>query len=330
MKEFHPIFELKKETSYGSGVHLWRDVSLDFTIMDQQENHINTDNDFLRSPLVSSISYDILSIDGSIACKDFIRQTSTKKFSFSEQDNISVFGEYKKDFIVRAYLHSAIDDSVSVAEFSIFGNDPKIDSVKVIDSEEGKIRLAVKLANNLEFVKPSKFVVLASESEDLIKGVNIGDPTRSEHYLMTHTKSQIEKGYEDITVEIPPLLQGKNIFLLIIPYGQFGNGDPFFINDVKTSIKTILVEKKPYLEISGDYEVEYFSTTINATDQAAILLPKASLVDGEILKVKNSSPNAITITAQDDELIDGQKTIESSTQFQTYTIQSVGSGFILL
>jgi hypothetical protein len=51
---------------------------------------------------------------------------------------------------------------------------------------------------------------------------------------------------------------------------------------------------------------------------------------GRVYVVKNSGTGVTTITGQSGQLIDGQTTITLSQQYQSVTLQSTGTGWIIL
>lgn len=70
MYEFDPSFNVNtgslNQVFSGSGVHLNRDVTFSFGLIDQQANAITSDQQLIDNPLVDSIVFDILDSGGNV------------------------------------------------------------------------------------------------------------------------------------------------------------------------------------------------------------------------------------------------------------------------
>lgn len=187
----------------GSGIHKKKDVQLTFGLLDKKRQIIDS---AASSQYVESINFDILDINGRTVIKDYIQGLSPS-ISITEQQNIEIFGEYKKDFGVRAKI---IDDLgvVSNAEYYLYGNVLNIDSISVrekegttewitksyaekeeeatslglspsgyIDEEDPKISFKFSFDQNEKYVDPVSVQIYADTSEDFSISENtfIGD-----------------------------------------------------------------------------------------------------------------------------------------------------------
>lgn len=114
----------------GSGIHKKKDVELTFSLLNRKRQIIDSAE---SSQYVQSIDFDILDINGKTVVENYIQGLSPS-ISITEQKNIEIFGEYQKDFGVRAKI---IDDLgiTSNAEYYLYGNVLNIDSVSVREKE---------------------------------------------------------------------------------------------------------------------------------------------------------------------------------------------------
>ena len=106
--EFQPSFTVDQTdltlTSTGSGVHFNKAVTVDLGILDRISGTVSSNAELLANNYVNSISVDILNINGSSEYTNFLTDYKSNIFTFTEYDNINVFGKYTKDFGVRFTL----------------------------------------------------------------------------------------------------------------------------------------------------------------------------------------------------------------------------------
>ena len=81
---------------------------------------------------------------------------------------------------------------------------------------------------------------------------------------------------------------------------------------------------------TAHYTVNYTTGTFTATLPAATTTAAAAGVTGRIYNIKNSGAGTITIAASGSDLIDGLATKTLSLQYSSLTVQSTGSGWIVI
>jgi hypothetical protein len=134
--EFQPSFTVDQTdltlTSTGSGVHFNKAVTVDLGILDRISGTVSSNAELLANNYVNSISVDILNINGSSEYTNFLTDYKSNIFTFTEYDNINVFGKYTKDFGVRFTLSESSETYTS--EFYLYGNLPEFSGIQIQDS----------------------------------------------------------------------------------------------------------------------------------------------------------------------------------------------------
>lgn len=120
-----------------SGVHLQKDVTLNFSFIDPAGNIVDTDIELRENPLIKEIEYDILDTNGNVLYENYFIGLS-RSLTITELDNIALFGEYKKDFGIRAIVSNYINENKFISEYYVYGNVPDIYSVQVSDGSGQK------------------------------------------------------------------------------------------------------------------------------------------------------------------------------------------------
>jgi hypothetical protein len=136
--EFQPSYQFDETNTSlggsGSGVHLFKDVTLTFDMLDRFKQPLNTSKDINDNVFVKDMSISIYNTYNDLVYENFYSGIALRSFTFTEQNNIDVFGEYTKDFIINAKLK---DSSAGVfsSNFSLFGNTPSIEYGFITDAE---------------------------------------------------------------------------------------------------------------------------------------------------------------------------------------------------
>jgi len=86
----------------------------------------------------------------------------------------------------------------------------------------------------------------------------------------------------------------------------------------------------PLRTVNSDYTVTDKDYTINITTACNLTLPTAIGNNGRIYNIKNSSTGSSNLSAATGETIDGRSVITMSTQYQSFTIQSNNSNWIII
>lgn len=117
----------------GSGIHLNRDIIFSFSFLDNQQNTVSSDVEFINNPLINLITYDILDTGGNVVFANYKSGTTSTTLQITETENENIFGDYTKDFGVRATLSNYVTNDIFQAEFYVYGNVPKIQYYNVND-----------------------------------------------------------------------------------------------------------------------------------------------------------------------------------------------------
>lgn len=120
-----------------SGIHLQKDVTLNFSFIDPVGNVVDTDIELRENPLIKEIEYDILDTNGNVLYENYFIGLS-RSLTITELDNIALFGEYKKDFGIRAIVSNYVNENKFISEYYVYGNVPNIYSVQVSDGSGQK------------------------------------------------------------------------------------------------------------------------------------------------------------------------------------------------
>jgi hypothetical protein len=205
MFEFETTFNVNtgdlSQTYTGSGVHLKKDVTLSFTLLDPQLNLIKTDSDLINNPLTNIVSFDILDSNGNVVFPNYKSGTSSRSLTLTEIENASIFGSYNKDFGVRSTITNNLNSNKFQSEFYVYGNIPVVDigATFIYDGgpfEEGsnesgtpppqigfgeypfitggnepqigQIKIEVGLTNSLQYIEMLKYDIYASLEDDIV------------------------------------------------------------------------------------------------------------------------------------------------------------------
>lgn len=134
--EFDSLFDLNSNdlsiVATGYSVHNSKDVRFTFNITDRQSKNINSKSAIIENPFLNNIDIDILTNSGILIYPNYISGSTNNIFSFSEQENIAVFGKYQKDFGIKV---STISNNANIhsTEYYVYGNPLEIQSVSIRD-----------------------------------------------------------------------------------------------------------------------------------------------------------------------------------------------------
>lgn len=137
IKEFDPDFNYDLDDlnsqGTGSGVHKKEDVEVVFNIMDRNGYILKTKQDVINSKFCSAIVFDIADKNGTIVEPSF-QSGLDNKIIITKTQNELIFGNYQKDFGIKA---TVIDDTslyTPSGYLSLYGNNLEIRDVETIDS----------------------------------------------------------------------------------------------------------------------------------------------------------------------------------------------------
>jgi hypothetical protein len=236
--EFDPIFTVDtgnlNVVYSGSGVHLNKDVTFAFDMLDQRANIISSDIQYIENPLLGNMSFDIVDRCGNVIVENYFSGKYNRSFTITESENENIFGSYQKDFGVRVKLPNSFDGSTFTGVFCAFGNLPNIVDIRPDFSEFSgaakateRIDLNVRLQNNLQFTRMDRYDVYAfPESGITLPRTTSRNPKEQSGYLLSQSATNITDAYlirltrQSLPYDIPH-------FFTIVPYSTMGSGKPY-------------------------------------------------------------------------------------------------------
>ena len=133
LKEFETKFVYDDQDlellGIGSGIHLKKDVALNFSFVERKANEISDGEQIRKSRFIEYITYDILDSKGNIVKENYISGTSTF-IRIPEQENELIFGEYQKDFAVLAKVKDSTTNIINSGIAYVYGNNMQISGVE--------------------------------------------------------------------------------------------------------------------------------------------------------------------------------------------------------
>lgn len=253
----------------GSGVHLNKDVSFSFSLMDHQLNTVENDQQLIENPLINNLAFDILDSSGNVVFPNYLSGGTSRSIYISESANRSIFGRYVKDFGVRVRMSNYLDNKISTGEFYVYGNVPSLgDPIYVSDGNEpsgsdspeiqvfDEIVLNLKYNNSLKYINFERYDIYASTGNDIIL---YEDPSIQPKNHPDFLYSQNTQNIEDIfTLRIKPFGLEYNIpyYFKVVPYSSLGSGDivsfgPKIFSKETEAINSIIVSSNQFELFDG-------------------------------------------------------------------------------
>lgn len=275
--EFDPAFNVDtgnlNQIFTGSGVHVNKDVTFFFDILDQQLNTISSNQQFLENPLVSGCVFDILNIDGTVAAANFFTGQNSRSVTISALDNQEVFGQYTKDFGVRCSLPNSFDGSTFTGVFLAYGNVPNIlDVVPNYTQFDGAAKAinsfdaSIVLQNDLKFTQMDHYDVYAlTGNTSAVNELTYLNPTAESGYLLTQSAINPSDIY-NLRINKNTLIENVPYYFTVVPYGALGSGNHFVFGPATFVPEQINVESLPIAASQVDiYSDNGFSRTVFQT-----------------------------------------------------------------
>jgi hypothetical protein len=188
--------------STGSGVHLFRDVTLTFSdIVDRAGASLETQDELQNNLFFNGFDIDILDITGGMVFTGYRSGLKSRSFSFTEQENINVFGSYTSDFGVR-YSVQDQNGGEQVNEIYLYGNPLEIDFVYITDAS-GRYLSQSNASNFITTGSGADELFLTNRQyitgEAITGGINIefafkNDPNYTEYGNSIHVYGQTGSG----------------------------------------------------------------------------------------------------------------------------------------
>jgi hypothetical protein len=236
--EFQPSFTVDQTdltlTSTGSGVHFNKAVTVDLGILDRISGTVSSNAELLANNYVNSISVDILNINGSSEYTNFLTDYKSNIFTFTEYDNINVFGKYTKDFGLRFTLSESSETYTS--EFYLYGNLPEFSGIQIQDStgttfhsssessktavnstgQTGALTSVITFNNDIAYTAFNRVDVYSSSSSSEFASQINPNPVFSHNLTNEPTQSfDINEG---------SLPSNTPVYLHYVPYANLGSG----------------------------------------------------------------------------------------------------------
>lgn len=130
MFEFNTNFNVNTgelEAVYiGSGVHLYKDVTFSFNLIDPLGNTVQNDRELINNPLINEVIFDIMDTGRNVVFEAYQSGTTSRSITLNKDENESIFGTYNPNFGVRATVTNKIGTDPFVSEFYTYGNKPII------------------------------------------------------------------------------------------------------------------------------------------------------------------------------------------------------------
>jgi hypothetical protein len=223
----------------GSGVHLNKDVTFSFSLIDHQLNTIENDQKLIENPLINNLAFDILDSSGNIVFPNYISGGTSRSIYISESANRSIFGKYTKDFGVRVRMSNHLDDKISTGEFYVYGNVPSVGypiyvsdgndpsgsepspEIKVFD----EIIVNITYNNNSKYINFERYDIYASTGDDIVLYDDPSIPAKNHaDFLYSQNIQNIENLF---TLNIKPFGLDYSVpyYFKVVPYSSLGSGD---------------------------------------------------------------------------------------------------------
>lgn len=271
--ETSPVFNIDtgnlNQVFTGSGIHLKKDVTFFFDILDQQLNTISSNQQFLENPLISGCVFDVLNADGTTAAANFSTGKFARSVTISALDNEDIFGSYQKDFGVRCKLPNTFDGSIFTGEFYAFGNLPNIlDIVPDFTEFSGAaqatelINAAIVLQNDLNFVQMDRYDVYAlTGSGSAVDKLTYLNPFEQEGYLFSQSAAEVIN-VRSLTINRGALVQDVPHYFTVVPYGALGSGKSFEFGPATFVSVQIPIEIDTKVYTTGDQTISGVKTFV--------------------------------------------------------------------
>ena len=233
--EFDPVFDVDtgnlNQVFTGSGIHLQKDVTFFFDILDQQLNTVSSNQQFLENPLISGCVFDVVDINGNTVAPNFFTGKYSRSVTVSALDNENIFGTYQKDFGVRCSLPNSFDGSTFTGVFLAYGNVPNIldivpNHVEFSGAPQAteSFSSSVVLQNDLRFTRMDRYDVYAlTGSGSAVNELTYLNPTAQEGYLFSQSAINVSDVYT-LTINKNTLTENIPYYFTVVPYGVLGSG----------------------------------------------------------------------------------------------------------
>jgi hypothetical protein len=327
--EFEPTFSVNTEdlslVYTGSGVHNNKDVTIFFDLIDPEDSEIFSDYELQNNPLIQSVKYDILDIDGNLVYDDFL-VAKTRSITFTYQNNVSLFGEYQKDFGIRATVYNTINEDLFTAEFYLYGNTPEFSGISYLNDGGftnpylqiypvyDKSEIGVVFNNNSNYINYDK-VDLYYSNTGFLSEIN------SSYFFASKKMTSVSSaGIFDLIINVGSLSYDIPYYFTAIPYSILGSGDAFYFGPI-TFKPEFSGQAEEQITNSNQFQLIHGESSMNL-DFITGHITGSGLSTIDI--IERGLYNTISYTTQ---IIDGNNTVYSSElKLVDTNNSSIGSG----
>ena len=124
----------------GSGVYGGGDLTLSFGITDQNGGRVSSAAEFQENPFLTEQKISILDSDGNMVYLNY-RTTQDSVFTFTEQDNVNVFGSLTRNFGLQIDTVNN-DGTEKKSFFYLYSNPISVEKVYIQDGEQVRLNEA--------------------------------------------------------------------------------------------------------------------------------------------------------------------------------------------
>ena len=343
----------------GSGVHLNKDVSFSFSLMDHQLNTVENDQQLIENPLINNLAFDILDSNGNVVFPNYLSGGSSRSIYISESTNRSIFGVYTKDFGVRVRMSNYLDNKISTGEFYVYGNVPSItlenpNAYIISDGSDpsgsepspatqvfNEIIVNLTYNNNLKYINFERYDIYASTGNDIVL---YQDPSISPKNNADFLYSQNIQNIEDLfTLKIKPFGLNYNTpyYFKVVPYSSLGSGDivsfgpNIFARETEPN-DSIIISSNQFELFDGIESMnlayktgEITGTPFHAIDYIEKGLSYTLTYVVEVQKENRFSSSELKLVLNDEDLIISQTDINDDGQL-IYSVGTSGDNYYAL
>lgn len=226
----------------GSGVHLYKDVTVDLSFIDRNNSNFSSTRNFLENPFTSGLNIDILDIEGNEIYPYYLSGYKRSSFTFKESDNRSIFGAYAKNFAIKTTLVDYRSNEYS-SEFYFYGNNLEITGITVTDQTgtqlftesltngsgispynlatptSGELFLQMDFLNNSQYTKYDHVDIYWSHES----GQFYSESGLDQNYLAKTSRLNNSKR-QTLTLTEDNLPELDSFWLTVVPYSAIGSG----------------------------------------------------------------------------------------------------------
>lgn len=239
------------QTGTGSGVHLYKDLTLTFDITDRLDNVATTSYEINANPSIGDMVISILDTGGSVIYPNYYSGIPLRSFTFTEQNNTDIFNQYQRNFGILVNVQDNTANQ-SDSEFYLYGNVPEISGLFATDKDGLWLYTGSLDESYNNFYVYNEYngrtAQIGPTEQYIILDVIFSNDPRYTRYtsLQIYSGDQINitGNSDNFFKELPIVNQSKNIsfkinndalnydtpyYFKLVPYGELGSGKAWVI-----------------------------------------------------------------------------------------------------